>query len=451
MFIPPEFKELISLFSSMFSKNIYVRVSELLLGVILTRGKRTICGVLRTLDLSQTKDWSKYHRVLSRAKWSALKCSELLLKKIIATFINDSELIFAMDETIERRWGNKIKARGIYRDAVRSSKSHFVKCSGLRWICVMLITPISWANKFWALPFFTVLAPSQRYNQDQGKKHKKLTDWAKQICYQLKRWLPDHNCIMLADGSYASRKLIDSTRQAVTWITPLRLDGSLYDFAPVYGPNKKKPKGRPAIKGGKQDSLKKRLEAGQLEWQTVTFNHWYGQENKKMEITSSICIWYRGGEPAVPIKWVLIRDPEGEHRTFALLCTDFKMSPIQIVNHYVNRWQVEVTFQELRAHLGVETQRQWSDLAILRSTPSLMTAFSLTILWANKLNQMGKLTTEQTSWYKKQYPTFSDSLASVRTRFYDYQINSQSSKNSNCKKMKERFLKHLAFMAIRAV
>ena len=100
-----------------------------------------------------------------------------MLDKLLS---KEEVLVFGIDETIERRWGSRIKARGIYRDAVRSSKSHFVKCSGLRWIGVMLLCPISWANRVWALPFLTVLAPSERYHEHRGKRHKTLSEWAYQ-------------------------------------------------------------------------------------------------------------------------------------------------------------------------------------------------------------------------------------------------------------------------------
>lgn len=380
--IPPEFQETISVFSPLFSKKVFLRACQLLLGTILTLGNRTVCSVLRTLGLSEVKNWSNYHRILSRAKWSALKCSGILVKMLIKEFRVTGPLVFGMDETIERRWGKEIKARGIYRDAVRSSKDHFVKCSGLRWIGVMLLTEVSWANKIWALPFLTVLAPSERYHESNGKAHKKLSDWARQICYQIHRWFPDRECIILGDGSYSVRALLDSTRKMVTWITPLRMDADLYDLPPEISLGGKKPKGRPPLKGKKQAKLKKRLQDKKLKWKMVCFSSWYGQENKKMKIASGTSIWYRGGEPAVPIRWVLVVDPTGEKKTFTLLCTDLDKSPIEIVQHYVKRWQIEVTFEEVRAHLGVETQRQWSDLAIQRTTPVLMALFSLVTIWA---------------------------------------------------------------------
>ena len=274
---PPEFSAIISVFSPVFSKKIFERVGQLLLGAILTQGKRTVCGILRTLGLGDITNWDLYHRVLSRAKWSTLQCSKKLLQLIISHFVHTKTLVFGIDETLERRWGIKIKARGIYRDAVRSSKSHFVKCSGLRWICVMLLTPISWANRIWALPFLSVLAPSERYHAQIGKSHKTVSDWARQIFRLLRRWLPDFKIIMVADGSYAVMELLADVPSNAAWIVRFRMDARLHDFAPPYTGF-----GRPPQKGKRQPSLQSRLEDPNTKWQNIRFSKWYNQENKQI-------------------------------------------------------------------------------------------------------------------------------------------------------------------------
>jgi len=444
---PPEFSEIISVFSPLFSKKVFERAGQLLLGTLLTRGKRTICGVLRTLGLKDIKNWDLYHRVLSRAKWSPLLCAQKILQMLIKHFAGTSTLVFGMDETIERRWGPKIKARGIYRDAVRSSKNHFVKCSGLRWVCTMLLTPIPWANRVWALPFLSVLAPSERFHQNCGKRHKTLSDWARQICMLLHRWLPDFELIMLGDGSYSVMELLASTRNYLTWITRFRLDAALFDFPPPYH---KGQQGRPPLKGEKLPAPQSYLDNSDTSWQQVRFSKWYGEQNKLMEITSGTALWYRGGKPIVPLKWVLVRDPEAKHDPICIQATNLNLEPFKIVEHYIKRWQVEVTFEEVRAHLGVETQRQWADLSILRTTPVLMALFSIITLWANFLNHKQLLTAFQTAWYYKPYPTFSDAVAAVRYRTWQFQLSLQSFKNQDRKEIEQLFFNHLAFMAARA-
>ena len=445
--LPPEFSEIISVFSPLFSKKIFERAGQLLLGTILTHGKRTVCGVLRTLGLQNIRNWDIYHRVLSRAKWNPLHCSRVLLGLLIKRFISSNTLVLGMDETLERRWGPQIKARGIYRDAVRSSKNHFVKCSGLRWISTMLLARIPWVNQIWALPFLTVLAPSERYHEKRGKQHKTISDWARQICLLLKRWLPDFQIIMLGDGSYAVMELLAASRPYLTWITRFRIDAALYDFPPPY---REGQLGRPPIKGDKQSSLEQRLTDPNTQWQQVRFSHWYGEENRLIQITSGTAIWYRGGKPAVPLRWVLIRDPEDNLEPIAIHATDVNLAPIEIVRHYLKRWRVEVTFEEVRAHLGVETQRQWSDLSIARTTPVLMALFSIVTLWADTLHTMQKLTVFQTAWYQKPYPTFSDAVASVRYRIWRYRLFLHSNQNQDCKENIQSFYNHLAFMTTRA-
>ena len=190
LIIPKEFSSQISAFAPLFTKKVFNHVKVLLMGSLLVVGRRTVCSALRAMGLAQEKQFHKYHRVLSKAKWSAYQGARILLGLLVDQLVLDNEpLVFGLDETLERRWGSKIKARGIYRDAVRSSHSYFVKCSGLRWMCLMLLTPVSWAKRVWALPFLTVLAPSERYNEQQDTRHKKLTarrpgDWARQMILQ---------------------------------------------------------------------------------------------------------------------------------------------------------------------------------------------------------------------------------------------------------------------------
>ena len=132
------------------------------------------------------------------------------------------------------------------------------------------------------------------------------------------------------------------------------------------------------------------------------------------------------------------------------MCIRDSLTPIQIIEFYLQRWQVEVTFEEVRAHLGVETQRQWSDKSIARTTPVLMALFSIITLWADQLVDMQKLTVFQTAWYHKPYPTFSDAVASIRYRIWHFQLSLHSQKNVDCKETIDLFNEHLAFMAARA-
>jgi hypothetical protein len=405
-------------FKPLFRQPTWSKAQVLFIEAILATGKRTVTAILRVMGLSAEHHFSSYHQVLNRAVWSPRRLSELLLALLMSYLDSDDSkpLVFGIDETIERRWGPKIAKRGIYRDGVRSSKSHFVKTSGLRWISLMWLTPISWAARIWALPFLTVLAPSERYHEQAGRQHKKITDWARQMVFQLRRWLPPRALVVVADYSYAALEFLHACQtmvNPVTIITRLRLDAALYEPAP---PRSGKA-GRPRKKGKRLPTLQVVLDESQTEWQSIQVN-WYDGQTRLMEITSQTAVWYHNGIPPVPIRWVLIRDPQGAYETIALLSTTPDLNPLQIVNWFVQRWQVEVTFEEVRAHLGVETQRQWSDQAIERTTPLLLGLFSWITLAAHLLVERAQLSVRQAAWYVKERPTFSDALAAVRQQLW---------------------------------
>lgn len=399
-------------FRPFFHRKTWVKGQILLIGAILAVGKRTVTAALRVMGLSDESSFAKYHHVLNRAVWSPYRVAELLLALLMHHLDEgDGPLVFGLDETIERRWGQKIMARGIYRDAVRSSKSHFVKTSGLRWLSLMWLTSIPWAQRIWALPFLTVLAPSEGYYEASVRGYKKLTDWARQMIFQLRRWIPHRQLVVVADYSYAALDLLHACQQLpspVTMITRLRLDAALYEPAPPYS-----GVGRPRKKGKRLPTLETVLNSAQTVWQTVTVI-WYDNQSRTMEIVSNTAVWYHSGKPPVPIRWVLVRDPQGDYETIALLSTDPDLAPAQIVNWFVQRWRIEVTFQEVRTHLGVETQRQWSDKAIARTTPALLGLFSWITLAAHLLVQQGQVSMRQAAWYVKVRPTFSDAISWVR-------------------------------------
>ncbi len=324
----------------------------------------------------------------------------------------DGPLVFSIDETLERRRGKRIKAKGIYRDGVRSSGSHFVKASGLRWISLMWLPTIPWA-----LPVLTALAPSEHYHLKIGKPHKKITDWARRMILQLRCWLPNRHIVAVADSSYAALDLLhfcQSMTRPVTFITRLRLDAALYKPAPPRRPGQM---GRTRVKGQCLPTLRTFLDCPDTRWMSAALA-WYDGVTRTVEFSSQTALWYHTGKSPVPIRWVLIRDPMQQFDSQALLCTDAAVVPVQIIEWFVLRWQVEVTFQEARAHLGVETQRQWSDRAIARTTPLLLGLFSWITLAAHLLGNQCLGTPRSAAWYAKSEPAFSDAIALVRRHLW---------------------------------
>lgn len=416
--LPSEFASIILAFAPLFFNGVWRCAQVLLLGAILAPGKRTVTSALRVMGLSDEPQFQIYHRVLNRAVWSCRHASLILLRLLVGAFVPTGPVVLGLDDTIERRWGPKIAARGIYRDPVRSSDSHFVKASGLRWLSLMLLAPIPWAGHVWALPFLTALAPSQRYWQERQHRPKLLTDGARQLVLQAQRWLPTRTLVVVADGAFAALDLLARMArrpQPVICVTPLRLDARLFRPAP---PRKKAAKGRPRLVGTRLPSLERVLANPRTVWQRLKIRHWYSETLRQVKITSGTAVWYHGGLPPLPIRWVLVCDPKGKFETRALLCTDLNQSPRQILEWYLSRWQVEVTFAEARAHLGVETQRQWSDLAIARTTPVLLGLFSIVTLLAHRIARRGTLPVRRSAWYAKSQPTFSDAIALVRQRLW---------------------------------
>jgi hypothetical protein len=441
--LPTEYITILEAFACVFTKRIWLHAQILLMGAILAPGQRTVTAILRIMGLSAEKHFQNFHRVLNRAVWSSREASRLLLGLLVAAFAFWGPVVMGLDDTIERRRGAKIKAKGIYRDPVRSSHSHFVKASGLRWLSLMLLAPIPWAKRVWALPFLTVLAPSARYYQGRKRSYKKLTDWARQVLLQVRRWLPGRKLVVVMDASFAAIDFlwqVAKLAHPITLIARFRLDAALYAPAP-----KRKPRqmGRPRKKGKRLPTLEQALKDTRTHWKKVVIPDWYGQGRKKVEIVSSTAVWFHNGMPPLPIRWVLIRDPQGKFKPQALLCTDLAAKPEQILKWFVMRWQLEVTFHEVRDHLGVETQRQWSDWAIARTTPALLGLFSLVALLAHTHAHKGKIPVRQDAWYSKPLPTFSDALALVRQELWQHRYFQLSQKRLNVRKMQPEVLNYL--------
>lgn len=446
--LPTGFAHLILAFAPLFSKRVFQSVPVLLIGAILATGKRTVTAVLRIMGLDQQTHFQTYHRVLNRAVWSSLAASRILLLLLVRSFAPEGALIFGLDDTIERRWGARIAARGIYRDPVRSSHSHFVKTSGLRWLCLMLLVPIPWAQRVWALPFLTALCPSQRYHERQGKRHKTLTDWARQLVKQVKRWQPARQIVIVADSSFAALDFLGAARPYATIITRLRLDAALYAPAPAHHAGQR---GRTRRKGERLPALADVLADPATQWTALTIPFWYGEQNRQVEVASATAVWYHSGMPVIPLRWVLIRDPLKQFDTQALLCTAVQATPAFILDCFVQRWQMEVTFAEVRAHLGVETQRQWSHKAIARTTPCLLGLYSIVTLLAQNLFSTGQVYRRCAAWYGKPQATFSDTIASVRRWLWRHEYFSTSHNEPDMIKIPrplvDRFIDALCYAA----
>jgi len=451
--LPAELLNLIVVFQRLFTKPTWEHAQTLLLGALLARGKQTVTACLRVVGLSDEKHFQNYHRVLNRAKWNSLQLSKVLFGLIVLLLPAEGAVVIGADDTIERRRGRKINGIGYYRDPVASSRKVVVKCFGLKWLSLMMMVRLPWTSRVWALPFLTVLCRAEQEGQKRKvwrthrkrklnrkrrgqakakakqraaalkalpkstpRQHKTSVDILMILVNLLHRWLPERLIVLTTDGGYAAVKL--ALRCAgipnLELVTRLRWDAALYH------PPAPQPEGKPGpkpLKGARQRSLKEWAARGDTPWEEGEVA-WYGGERKRMKFFSRTALWQTEGEAPVAIRYLITRDPEGKLRDEVFASTKLDATPEQIIEWFVMRWPVEVTFEEAREHLGMETQRQRNDLAIARTTPCLLGLFSLVVLLTLRLVPDGKVPVLTTAWYEKAEATFSDCLFLVRKHLW---------------------------------
>lgn len=418
MFLPAEIILVLEHFAPAFTQPTYQKAIVLVIGTILAKGRRTVTSALRAVGKEQEAGWSKYHQVLNRAQWSGLEVSQLLLQLIVSTFVSaDTIITIAVDETLERRWGPQIRKRGHWRDSLASSRKQNVSASGLRWLVLAVVLNVPWTPYALALPFLSVLLTTSKVSKRLGKRHKTVVQRSGKAVAWVRRCLPGRAIHLVGDGAYAVIELgLTCQRHQVTLIAPLRLDARL--FEPPYRPLVK-GRGRPAVVGARLPTLAQVVRLPTTEWQRSQLP-WYGGTTAVVDWVTGSALWYSTGTTPLPIRWVIVRDPLGKRPIRAFFSTEQAQVAPTIISDFVLRWPLEVTFEEARAHLGIETQRQWSDLAIERSTPALFGLFALVVLFAHALYSDGRLPFSTAAWYPKKHVSFHDLLALVRRRIWLY-------------------------------
>jgi hypothetical protein len=423
----PEIIQLLSVFSIAFTAPTFAKVTVLIFGTILAPGRRTVTAALRMMGLGDNQHYSKYHRVLNRDRWSPWLVSKILLSLIILIFIPvGTPLLLAIDETLERRRGKQIKYKGWFRDPILSTKKHVVKSLGIRWICLAVLVRVPWSQRPWALPIMTVLALGEKTSTRLNKRHRTIVQWAEFMIDKVRRWQPERDITLVGDGSYAAIALVQRCqrfKKCVKLVSRLRLDARLFDFPAPQPKSKRGPKPK---KGARQVQLAQRLEDPETNWKTLKVIL-YGKEHA-IEFLTGISLWHTPGQDPVAIRWVLARCPDDSFKPAAFFCSDTHISAKQLIICFALRWNIEVSFEELRAFLGFETQRQWSDRAVERSTPCLFGIFSLVTIMARTLYPT-ELPVRQTSWYIKEEATFSDALAAVRKHLWSHLNYERSPQN----------------------
>lgn len=417
-------------FTSLFDRRVWDHVVVLVCGTLLARGQRTVTSALRALGLHNVP-FHRYHRVLSARRWSSWRVSRRLLELIVQRFVPEGPVVIGIDDTIERRRGKKIDAKGVYRDACRSA-GHRAKTRGLRWVTTMVLAEVPFAKRVWGLPFLTLLAPSEKYHKRLNRRHVTTIDHAIRITKIVARWLSSRRIIVVCDGAFGCCRFLQKAHAHVAVITRLRLNARLFTQAPQRTP---RTVGRPRTKGTRLPSLKHIARSPKTTWKQMRVP-WYGATTKRLRYTTGDSLWCTSHGERCLIRWVLIAMPDNKLEVFA--STDLSFSPKQILSIYIKRWSMDVTHREARTHMGVETQRQWCAAAIRRTTPTLFGLISFVTLIADSLNAITPISCLPTDWYHKPLPTFSDALRVSKGHIWKA-IFVDTSKNTKLLKIPRRF------------
>jgi hypothetical protein len=397
-------------FAPLVSARVWVHAQGLLVGAILSPGSRTVTGALRVMGRTRERHFTNDPRVLTRATWSARHGSRILWGVLITLRVPPGAALGGgADDTVERRSGRKIRAHGCSRAAVRSTKQHVIRGVGLQGVAMRLLVPVPWRRRVWALPLLTALCwpaePSPR------RRHKTRVDGVRQMMKPGRRWLPGRRLVVGVDGGVAAVSLaIACGTHQVTRVSRWRGDAAL-SHPP--GPQPSSKRGPNPTQGKRQRRLQSWAERSDTPGETVDVV-WSSGPLTTLGVVSRTALWYTPRQLPVALRDVLGADPEGTLRMEALFCPDLEATPVEILPWVVRRWAVEVTCEESRPHLGLETPRQWSAHAIARTTPVLLALVSLVTVLALRLSHEGRMPVPVAAWYHKGEPTFSDCLALVR-------------------------------------
>jgi hypothetical protein len=422
----------------------------LLVGLVLTQGRRTVTRVLWcTRSLWEgCGHFSDYHRVLCRARWSLWPLGKVLAAVVLELIPQGQAVILAVDDTATRHPGKHVYGKGRHRDAARSTRRFKAWVWGHRWVVLAVNVKFSFALRPWALPVLMALYRTKQTSEQEGRRHKPAITLARPLVAALLHWFPQRRFILLGDGGYASHGLArfcHRHRRRLTLVSLLHPQAHLCQAPP---PRVKGQMGRRRIRGPKLPHPDETVAAVKRRRRATV--GWYGGADRRVAFVSQSAHWYKAAEGLVPIRWVFVHDLDGTHEDRYFYCTDPAVDAPRIIELYTARWSIEVTFQEVRQHLGFATPRNRKDQSVLRTGPCLLGLFSVVSLLFHKLTVLGQAPTHPQcfAWYTKAGITFSDALAAVRREFWLKSVFSEALGHRSLKKLPRKFrdalLEHLA-------
>jgi hypothetical protein len=430
---------LLCLFRPVFTAATFARAVLLAVAAILTQGRRTLSNLLRSVAQLTQGDPSSYHRVLSLAQWSALSLAAILTRFIIQHFWPQGRIRIVGDDTVTEHPGPKVYGKARHRDAVRSSHSYTAWRWGHKWVVLAVLVRFPFAGRPWALPVLVSLYRSKEDDRKRGRPHKTPAQLLHRLLRLLLRWFPDRQFVFAGDQGYGSHETAVLARDShgrLAVVSKFYPDANLYEPPGAYAGN-----GRPRVKGAKRPTP----QAVVAQTPRTRLNvAWYGGGRRDVEVVSGTGHWYKAGQGLVEVRWVFVHDLTGTHRDEYFYSTDVTMTPQGIIEEYTGRWNVETTFEEARAYLGLESTRGWCERTVLRAEPCLLGLYSVVALWYWLLPEQDQ---EQgvVAWEGKQTVTFSDAITAVRRWLWTHWVFPRAGHDAAFEKLPEAFRQLLLY------
>ncbi|MBN9121691.1 MAG: transposase, partial [Planctomycetes bacterium] len=408
MILPPEARPLVAAFVFSFSGPTYQRFSTLLVGALLTTGRRTVANLLRTLRHLAPGHRTNYQRVLSRAPWSGLELGCALMRLVLDRLIPDGPVRLVGDDTVDGHKGPRVYGKARHRDAVRSTHSYTAWRYGHKWVVLAVLVQFPFATRPWALPVLIDLYRSAEGDRARNRPHRTPARILCGLLRLLRIRFPERTFVFAGDSGYGTHEVARFCyrhRARLTLVSKFHPDANLFDPPPPYT-----GKGRPRVKGPRRPKPRATVAAA------TAFTRrevgWYGGGERTVQTLGGVGHWYKGGRGLVPVRWAFVRDVTGTHRDEYFFTTDPDLTPSAVIDHYCGRWNIETTFQEARSALGLETTRGWREKTVLRAGPCLLGLYAVVAFLFHALPESKRA--GAVSWPGKATVTFSDALCAVR-------------------------------------
>jgi hypothetical protein len=417
----------------------FARATLLAVAAILTTGRRTVANLLRTVAGLTQGDPSSYHRVLSLAQWSGLALAALLTRFIIRHFWPHGRIRLVGDDTVTEHPGRKVHGKARHRDPVRSSHSYTAWRWGHKWVVLAVLVHFPFARRPWALPVLVALYRSPQDNLQRGRPHRTPAQLLQLLLRLLLRWFPDREFLFAGDGNYGSHEMAELAPHShgrVHLVSKFPANANLVEPPPAYSGH-----GRPRVKGAKRPRPRDVVATAPRTRLNVA---WYGGGRRDVEVVSGTGHWYKAGRGLVPVRWVYVHDLSGTHRDEYFYSTDVAMTPQEIIEEYTGRWNIETTFEEARAYLGLESTRGWCARTVQRAEPCLLGLYSVVALMYGLLPEADQ-DRGTVDWEGKGTVTFSDAITAVRRWLWTHWVFPRAGHAEAFAKLPEAFQQQLLY------